>query len=94
VANSYVLEYVSIIKKLSKGLVKLVPKDESGNIITDMKKAVLDFDQNIEGLQEGKEWIAIVEYLTAMNDVNDNGIPDIDPKYKTAIKSFTVVKSK
>jgi 5'-nucleotidase / UDP-sugar diphosphatase len=94
VANSYVLEYVSIIKKLSKGLVKVVPKDGSGNIITDMTKAKLDFDQNTEGLQEGKEWIAIVEYLTAMNDVNNNGVPDIDLKYKTAIKSFTVVKSK
>jgi hypothetical protein len=85
---------VSIIKKLSKGLVKLVPKDGSGNTITDMTTAILDFDQSREGMQEGKEWLAIVEYLEAMKDVNGNGIPDIDPKYKNAIKSLTEVKSR
>ncbi len=64
VANSYMLEYVSIIKKLSKGLVKVVPKDGSGNQITDMKTSIMDFDQNRDGIQEGKEWLAIVEYLS------------------------------
>jgi len=94
VANSYILEYVSIIKKLSKGLVKVVPKDGSGNLITDMKTSIMDFDQNHDGIQEGREWLAIVEYLSEMKDVNGNGIPDIDQKYKTAIKCFTVVSSK
>jgi 5'-nucleotidase len=94
VANSYILEYVSIIKKLSKGLVKLVPKDGSGDTITDMTTAILDFDQNRDGIQEGKEWLGIVEYLSSMKDINGNGIPDIDPKYKIAIKSLKVVKSK
>ncbi|MCX6333225.1 MAG: bifunctional UDP-sugar hydrolase/5'-nucleotidase [Bacteroidia bacterium] len=94
VANSYMLENVSIIKKLSKGLVKVVPKDARGNPITDMKSAVMDFDENRNGIQEGKEWLAIVEYLTSMKDVNGNGVPDIDHKYKTAIHSFKVVKSK
>lgn len=92
VANSYILEYVSIIKKLSKGLVKLVPKDGSGNIITDMTTSILDFDQNRDGVQEGKEWLAITEYLQAMKDSNGNGVPDIDKKYKEAIRSFTVKK--
>jgi len=92
VANSYILEYVSIIKKLSKGLVKLVPKDGSGNIITDMTTSILDFDQNRDGVQEGKEWLAITEYLQAMKDSNGNGVPDIDKKYREAIRSFTVKK--
>ncbi|MCU0461886.1 MAG: 5'-nucleotidase C-terminal domain-containing protein [Bacteroidales bacterium] len=94
VANSYILEYVGIIKNLSKGLVKVVPKDVMGAPITDMKSAIMDFNDTTDGLQEGKEWLAIVEYLTAMKDVNGNGIPDIDPKYKVAIKTFTVVESK
>lgn len=94
VANSYMLEYVSIIKKLSKGLVKVVPKDGSGNVITDMKASIMDFDQIRDGIQEGKEWIAIIEYLSSMKDTNGNGIPDIDLKYQKAIKSFTLVKGK
>jgi hypothetical protein len=59
-----------------------------------MTTAILDFDQKLDGVQEGKEWLAIVEYLTAMKDINSNGVPDIDAKYKTAIKSFNMVKSK
>jgi 5'-nucleotidase len=94
VANSYMLEYVSIIKKLSKGLVKVIPKDGSGSVVTDMKTSVMDFDQSRDGLQEGKEWLAIIEHLSSMKDTNKNGIPDIDQKYETAIRSFTLVKGK
>jgi hypothetical protein len=59
-----------------------------------MKTSVMDFDQNREGIQEGKEWLAIVEYLSTMKDTNNNGIPDINPKYKIAIKSFNVMSSR
>jgi 5'-nucleotidase/UDP-sugar diphosphatase len=94
VANSYMLEFVGIIRKMSKGLINVVPRDASGNPIKDMKTAVMDFDQNRDGIQEGKEWLAIIEYLSGMKDVNGNGVPDIDQKYKTAIQSFTVASGK
>ncbi len=87
-ANSYMLEFVGIIKKMSFGLINVVPKDAKGNPITDMKTAVIDLDENKEGLQEGKEWIAIMEYLTSMKDTNGDGIPDIDNKYREAIQTF------
>ncbi len=44
-ANSYMLEFVGIIKKMSFGLINVVPKDEMGNPITDMKTAVMDFNR-------------------------------------------------
>ena len=91
-ANSYMLEFVSIIKKMSFGLINVVPKDAYGNPITDMKTAVIDLDENRDGIQEGKEWLALVEYLTSMKDTNGNGIPDIDRKYREAIQTFFVVK--
>lgn len=91
-ANSYILEFVGIIKKLSFGLINVVPKDENGNPVTDMKKTVIDLDENSEGIQEGKEWLALVEYFSMMKDTNSNGIPDIDPKYRTSIKTFFSVK--
>jgi hypothetical protein len=43
-------------------------------------------------VQEGKEWIALMEYLTSMKDRNGNGIPDIDSKYREAIQTFVIVK--
>lgn len=91
-ANSYMLEFVGIIKKMSFGLINVVPKDAAGNPISDMKNAVMDFDQANDGIQEGKEWLALVEYLSSMKDTNGNGIPDIDRKYKEAIQSFITVK--
>jgi 5'-nucleotidase len=91
-ANSYMLEFVGIIKKMSFGLVNVVPKDIKGNPLSDMKKAVLDFDENTPGIQEGKEWLALIEYLSSMEDTNSNNIPDIDSKYRKAIQTFVPVR--
>ena len=87
-ANSYMLEFVGIIKKMSFGLINVVPKDASGGKITDMKTAVIDMDETKDGVQEGKEWLAIMEYLSSMKDTNGNGIPDVDEKYRTAVQTF------
>ncbi len=91
-ANSYMLEFVGIIKKMSLGLINVVPKDSEGQPIADMKKAVIDFDERKEGIQEGKEWLALVEYLTSMKDKNGNGLPEIESKYREAIQTFFEVK--
>jgi 5'-nucleotidase / UDP-sugar diphosphatase len=87
-ANSYMLEFIGIIKKMSVGLINVVPKDINGNKVEDMKTTVIDMDENKEGIQEGKEWLALLEYLSKMKDSNGNGISDIDKRYKVAIKSF------
>lgn len=87
-ANSYMLEFIGIIKKMSFGLINVVPKDINGNPVTDMKTAIIDFDEETEGLQECKEWLAIIEFIKAMNDLNGNGIPDIDQKYKSPTATF------
>jgi len=91
-ANSYMLEFVGIIKKMSFGLINVVPKDAQGDPIKDMKTAVIDIDEKISGIQEGKEWLALVEFLSAMKDTNGNGIPDIDKKYKASVPSFFPIK--
>ncbi|MBI5009263.1 MAG: bifunctional metallophosphatase/5'-nucleotidase [Bacteroidia bacterium] len=92
-ANSYMLEFIGIIKKMSFGLINVVPKDSDGNRITDMSYAVIDLDNKKDGIQEGKEWLALIEYLRSMDDNNGNGIPDIDSKYRNAIKTHFPVSS-
>jgi 5'-nucleotidase/UDP-sugar diphosphatase len=91
-ANSYMLEFIGIIKKMSFGLINVVPKDKMGNPVTDMKNAVIDMDSKREGMQEGKEWLALMEMISGMKDLNGNGIPDIDKKYKEPVKSFFIVE--
>ena len=91
-ADSYMLEFIGIIKKMSFGLINVIPKDSAGNRVTDMQTAVIDMDENKAGVQEGKEWLALMEYLGSMKDTDGNGIPDIDKKYSVAVKTFFAVK--
>jgi 5'-nucleotidase / UDP-sugar diphosphatase len=93
-ASSYMLKNIGIIKKKSFGLINVVPKDVAGNSITDMKSAVIDIDNVKDGVQEGKEWLALIEYLKSMKDNNGNGIPEIDNKYRNPVKTFFPVITK
>lgn len=93
-ANSYMLDFIGIIKKMSYGLINVVPKDWEGNKVTNMKTAVIDINEKAEGIQEGKEWLALLQYLGKMNDTNGNGIPDIDQVYAAPVKCFFPVKAK
>jgi len=87
-ANSYMLEFIGIIKKMSFGLINVVPKDSEGNPVTDMKNAVIDMNEEAAGIQEGKEWLALMEFLGKMEDSGQNGIPDIDKKYAVPLQTF------
>ena len=91
-ADSYMLEFIGIIKKKSFGLINVVPKDAEGRKVTDMKMAVIDMDSKKSGVQEGKEWLALIEFLMQMKDTNSDSIPDIDNKYSVPVKCFVSVK--
>lgn len=91
-ANSYMLEFIGIIKKMSFGLINVVPKNADGTPVKDMKTAVIDLDSKAAGIQEGKEWLAIAELLRSMKDTNGNGVPDVDKKYSKPIKTFTEIR--
>jgi 5'-nucleotidase len=86
------LEFIGIIKKMSFGLINVVPKDAAGNPVTDMKNAVIDVNEGSQGIQEGKEWLALMEFLSSMKDTDNDGIPDIDKKYSVPVKTFFPVK--
>ncbi|MDY0099113.1 MAG: bifunctional UDP-sugar hydrolase/5'-nucleotidase [Bacteroidales bacterium] len=87
-ANSYMLEFIGIIKKMSFGLINVVPRDGSGNPVSGMKDFIIDFDERSPGVQEGKEWLALMEYFGSMKDTNGNAVPDIDRKYAQPVRSF------
>lgn len=91
-ANSYMLEFIGIIKKKSFGLINVIPKNNEGNRVTDMSTALIDMDETRPGLQEGKEWLALIEYLQTLKDSNENGIPGPDDKYKAPLRAVVPVK--
>jgi 5'-nucleotidase/UDP-sugar diphosphatase len=82
-ANTYLLEFVGIIRKLSKGLVKVTLKNEKGEPLQSIYDAVIDADPETQGVQEVKEWMALIWYLQQQPDTNNNGIPDIPAYYLT-----------
>ena len=81
-ANTYLLEFVGIIKKLSKGLVKVTLKNEKGEPIQSIHNAVIDADPNIPGIQELKEWVVLLSFLQQQPDLNNNGFPEIPEYYR------------
>jgi 5'-nucleotidase / UDP-sugar diphosphatase len=93
-ANSYMLEFIGIIKKMSYGLINVVPKDSKGIRLTDMAGAIADMDSKKDGLQEGKEWLALMDLIRFMDDSNGNGLPEIDMKYRMPVRTFFPVGNK
>lgn len=91
-ANSYMLAFIGIIKKKTFGLARVIPKYSSGEPVTDFKRTIIDFDNTTPGIQEGKEWLALYEYLIQMKDENGNGLPDLDPAYSNPVSRFVVVR--
>jgi len=79
-ANTYLLSFIGRIKKMSFGLLKVVPKDIDGKPVADMKNQLVDINPNVEGIQEAKEWIALIEYMKSF-EKNSEGIPVIPEKY-------------
>lgn len=94
VANSYMLDFVGIIKKMSLGLINVVPKDANSNPLTDMDLAVMDFDPGTPGVQEGKEWLALVRYLQQFPPEEEGGLPVIPEYYRTPPRSLTAIAPK
>ncbi len=94
VANSYMLDFVGIIKKMSFGLINVVPKDNQGMAMNDMDDAVIDMNPAEEGLQEGKEWLALVRFLQQFSPEDKSELPLIPELYCNPPRSLVGISSK
>ncbi len=91
--DSYLMSFLGEIKKMSYGLVKIVPKDADGRPITDYWKYRLDFDKNKPGIQEGKQWLALIAFAKHFPDNDNDGLPDIPEYYKEFHDVYVPVKN-
>lgn len=94
VANSYMVDNLALIKKKTFGLIKVEPKDARGNLITDLSGAVADFDAGVPGIQEGKEWLALLSYLRHFESHEGEEIPVIPEYYRNPEPSLVTVSGK
>ncbi|MCY1338436.1 thiosulfohydrolase SoxB [compost metagenome] len=76
-ASSYVGSFTWLIPDLTKGLLDVVPKDAAGKPYADLRAAVLDTDPNTPGIQEYKEWQALLDHVRKLPDLDGDGLADI-----------------
>ncbi len=86
-ADTYLLSFIGRIKKMSHGLVTVIPKDKNGNPVSDMKNQLIDINPDKQGIQEAKEWIALIEYLKSFKTGSEN-LPLIPENYKKGDESL------
>jgi len=75
--SSYVASFLWLVPNLSAGLIKVTPKDAQGRPYVHLGDAVIDRNPNQTGIQEYKEWQALLDYVQKLPDLNGDGLPDI-----------------
>jgi 2',3'-cyclic-nucleotide 2'-phosphodiesterase (5'-nucleotidase family) len=76
-ANFYTANLIEYVASASYGLIKVHPKDESGNPLLDVKSAIV----YIKNPMELKEWMALTMYLRSFKKVEKSNIPIIPGRY-------------
>lgn len=81
-ADIYNASFLKMVGDFTWHILDIIPKDRDSNPIIDLKTVRIDADKNMPGIQELKEWKAVIEYIQNFPDITGDGIPDIPDKYK------------
>ncbi len=85
--NNYVLEFFGLVKQVTMGLLKVVPKDKFGSPVSDLNELLVDADSQQSGLQEMKEWEGFIAYLNQFSDTDGDSIPNVPDYYKNPTRA-------
>ena len=88
----FVGKFVWAMEKLSLGILSASPKDEKGREIPNPIEAIIDGDK-APGIQEIKEWQALINHLKSLPDVDGNGVANIPSKNSPLMKCRIVANS-
>lgn len=81
-ADIYNASFLKMVGDFTWNILDIIPKDRDSNPIVDLKTVRIDADNNMPGIQELKEWKAVIEYIQNFPDITGDGISDIPDKYK------------
>lgn len=91
-ANFYNATFLNFVGRFTYNLLNIVPKDRYGNpIVSDKPQGNpfdlllplrVDRDKEKLGIQELKQWVALMDYVRNFPDEDGDGIPDIPEKYR------------
>jgi 5'-nucleotidase/UDP-sugar diphosphatase len=81
-SNLYNASFIKIIGSLTYNILNITPKDKNGNPLTELAEALVDADKELPGLQELKDWRALMEYVRSFDDPDGDGVPKIPERYR------------
>ncbi len=84
-ADIYNATFLKVIGNFTWHVLDIVPKDRDGNPIDDLKTMRLDSDKQKPGIQELKEWKAVMEYIKSFPDTDGDGLPNVPDKYRNKL---------
>jgi len=84
-ADIYNATFLKVIGDFTYHVLDIVPKDRDGNPIDDLKTMRLDSDKQKPGIQELKEWKAVMEYIKSFPDTDGDGLPNVPDKYRNKL---------
>ncbi len=76
-ANLYTASMIDYVGLASHGLIKIEPKDQQGNLLKNVKQAIV----HTQSSEELKEWRALAWYLRSFKATGASGVPQIPEKY-------------
>ncbi len=80
-SNYYNSMFIKVVGSFTNNILTMVPKDRDGNPIDDMTAYRVDADPNTPGVQEVKDWTALVDYVASFEDTDGDGVPNIPARY-------------
>jgi 5'-nucleotidase len=81
VSTSYVAGLLGVVERFTNGLLAVNAKDSDCKTLVDPTTRYLDADPATKGVQELKQWQALLKYVSAFPDTDDDGVPNIPAVY-------------
>ena len=80
-ANIYNATFLKIVGSFTYSILDIAPKDKNGRPIEKLSEALVDANPAKPGIQELKQWKAVIEYVRSFPDTTGDGLPDVPEKY-------------
>ncbi len=82
VSNIYNATFLKVIGSFTNNILTIVPKDREGNPIGEFTSVRVDGDRDKDGIQEIKDWTALMGYVQSFKDTDGDGIPEMPERYR------------
>jgi 5'-nucleotidase len=81
ISTSYVAGLLGVVERSTNGLLAVNAKDSDCETLVDPTTRYVDADPTTKGVQELKQWQALLKYVTAFPDTDGDDVPNIPASY-------------